>query len=477
MLMLVLAAAPAAQAVRPTGLLQTAAGPRFLVHYTTTPGPDATTDAAAQGVLSAAEHAYDVYRSWGWPDPPSDAPTFDADPRIDIYVHQIVADSDPQGVTRSDAGQTGLGISSYFEVQPAATAKPVVTSHELFHVFQRGVYRTASVFLRESTAVWASTTVTGDAEWGHAYLTDPSLSLECPGQPLAAHCEYVHWPFFAVAAARHGNDLLATAWLRLRVLNPGADPGQSLRAVDDTLHGRGSSLSAAFAESASDNLAAAFGRRQLLPPTAISPSQPPSRAGAQTFAVSHLAARVVVVAGGSGRNLCAPTILRVRVTLPPGIGAQPVLMRPGAVVPLAVSGNTATGEVPLDSSCSRAALLLANPSLTADNQAFVVNAATTLPTPKLKLKRVPRRVGLPSRGRPTVRFRITANGAGRAVLTLRCGKRRATRGIRVASGTAKTYVRSPVRRLKTCSLQVVPFDVLGERSGTTRKAKVKLVNS
>ena len=134
-----LALPASAGAARPAGLGQRVGDARLLVHYTTG-GPEAITDAAAQQVLAAAGRAYDAYRSWGWPDPPSDATgpadANNPDGRIDVYVHAINSPDDPQGITRSDAGYTGLTLPSYIELQPAAAAKPVVVSHELFHVFQ-----------------------------------------------------------------------------------------------------------------------------------------------------------------------------------------------------------------------------------------------------------------------------------------------------------------------------------------------------
>ena len=471
-----LALPASAGAARPTGLGQSVGDARLLVHYTTG-GPEAITDAAAQQVLAAAGRAYDAYRSWGWPDPPSDATgpadANNPDGRIDVYVHAINSPDDPQGITRSDAGYTGLTLPSYFELQPAAAGKPVVASHELFHVFQRGVYRTASRFLREATAVSASNVVTGAGEWGYSYLTDPSVPLECPGQPVEARCEYRHWPFFAALAARHGPGTVLAAFQRLAVLNPGTDPGASMQALDDALRARGSSLGSALAETFADDAALALARRPLPAPNMLL-GAPGSRASASGL-LDHLSARLIVVGPRTGA-LCGPSILRFAVSLPAGIATQPAAVRPGATPLLLPSfGNVASGDLALLSGCASAILVVPNLSTTADRQGYAVRVAKTLATPRLKLKKVPRKVRLGKRGIPSVRFAILATGPGRAALSLSCGRKTRRRTVFVDGRLRRFAVMAPARRAGTCRLAAVSLDVLGERPGRARSVRVKLI--
>jgi hypothetical protein len=465
-----------AEAARPVGLGQAVGGARLLVHYTTS-GSEAITDGAAQQLLAAAERADGVYRSWGWPDPPSDAggpaDANNPDGRIDVYVHGINSPDDPQGVTRSDAGYTGLTLPSYIEIQPVAAAKPVVVSHELFHVFQRGVYRTGSKFLKEATAVWASNAVTGAGEWGYSYLTNPSVPLECPGQPPSAFCEYRHWPFFAVVAAHHGPATVLATFQRLAALNPGLDPGASLHAIDDALRARGSSLSAAFAEAVTDDAGLALARRAI-PGTSLFLGPPGSRRGSASGSIDHLSARLVVVGPRAGTP-CGAAILRFAVNVGPGIPTQPAVLRAGATQLLSGTSAGAMGDLSLPLGCATAIVVVPNLSTAADQQPYVVRAARTLPTPRVKLKKVPRRVKLGKRGRPIVRFRIVATGVGEAAVTLSCGRRKTRRTVLVDSRLRTVALRAPARRVGTCLLGAISLDVLGERPGHARSARVRLV--
>ena len=119
--------------------------------------------------------------------------------------------------------------------------------------------------------------------------------------------------------------------------------------------------------------------------------------------------------------------------------------------------------------------MVPNLSTTADRQGYAVRVARTLATPRLKLKKVPRRVRLGKRGLPSVRFAILATGPGRAALSLSCGRKTRRRTVFVDGRLRRFAVRAPARRTGTCRLAAVPLDVLGERPGRARSVRLKLV--
>ena len=85
------------------------------------------------------------------------------------------------------------------------------------------------------------------------------------------------------------------------------------------------------------------------------------------------------------------------------------------------------------------------------------------------------KVRLGKRGLPSVRFAILATGAGRAALTLSCGRKTRRRTVFVDERLRRFAVKPPTRRTGACRLAAVPLDVLGERPGRARSVRLKLV--
>ena len=103
------------------------------------------------------------------------------------------------------------------------------------------------------------------------------------------------------------------------------------------------------------------------------------------MAVNHLAARYLGFTRGTAGDTgpCYAATLALTVALPAGLGSKPSFYSSGvgtAVVPLTVSGNTASLSVPW-STCTGGPsgyLALPNPSLASDSQVFTVSGTVTV---------------------------------------------------------------------------------------------------
>jgi hypothetical protein len=161
--------------------------------------------------------------------------------------------------------------------------------------------------------------------------------------------------------------------------------------------------------------------------------------------------------------------LRLTVTWPAGLtGVQPAWVRHdfGLVQKLKVTGNTATGVLPLDGTTPPAMLILANPSATLDGQRFDVTATFVRgPPPIVRIVSAT----VVRRGARFLRLQTLCSTGAR--LRLKLGSLRQT--VFVGAGTSIGELFVPPGLHGTKTLSITPLDSRGRR-GRTVTAGVKL---
>ncbi len=131
---------------------------------------------------------------------------------------------------------------------------------------------------------------------------------------------------------------------------------------------------------------------------------------------------------------------------------------------LTVSGNSATGTVPLDGTFVPAMLILANPSSSLDGQRFVVSATVVAGPPPVVVD-----VSAKRSGTALVRLKFTTSAGGRFGVTI--GKQRTTLIANAGANSGEVFVPRSVRgRVK---VTITPFDARGRR-GRPVSTKVSL---
>lgn len=373
---------PAAQAARPPvpAPVSELAGPHFVIHYTTSGGSpaDRLTPEGAATALANAETAYAWYLSQGYP-----APLDDGDGKTDVYVFAV-----PIGPAAGRDNEAADQTSGYILLTPAANNVYAV-AHELFHVIQFEIFA-HSGFFSESSAEWAGQAVV--AAGGGApppnWFPDPWVSLDCLGSGCGdAAGGYRGSIFWEYLSERFGTGIVHESFDREALLGSSDHQAHDLQALGETLAARGTSIAAAF-----NGYAQAAVAGQITRPGVVPHSPAASRLFyaeqavdyvPQIVRVNHLAMRVIAFLGAADEATpCRQATLQLQVDLPPGVPTQPVfvILPPSgyppatAVYPLAVSGSTASAQIPW-ATCSAAvgSLALPNASTSADEQAFTVH--------------------------------------------------------------------------------------------------------
>lgn len=369
--------APIAQAARPPvpAPVSELAGPHFVVHYTSSGGSsaDRLSPEGAATTLANAEAALAWYLSQGYP-----MPLDDGDGKIDIYVFAV-----PIGPAAGRDDESTDQTSGYILLTPSANNVYAV-AHELFHVIQFAIF-SHSGFFSESSAEWAGQAVYA-AQGGSPppnWFPDPWVSLDCLGPACGdAAGGYRGSIFWEYLSEHYGTGIAHEA-----LLGSADHQAHDVQALDETLAAHGSSLSAAFNGYAQAAVAGQITRPGVLPhtpaPSRLFFAEQPVDYVPQSFTVNHLAMRVIAFLGAADEAApCTKATLQLQVDLPPGVPSQPVFVTyppsgyPPAtgIHPLAVSGTTASAEVPWATcSASVGSLALPNASTSGDAQAFTVH--------------------------------------------------------------------------------------------------------
>lgn len=365
------------------------AGPNFVVHYTTSGGTaaDRLTPEGAATALANAETALAWYRSQGFP-----APLDDGDGKTDIYVFAV-----PIGPAAGRDDEASNQTSGYILITPAANNIYAV-AHELFHVIQFAIFA-HSGFFSESSAEWAGQAVyasTGGSAPPN-WFPDPWVSLDCLGSACGdAPGGYRGSIFWEFLSEHYGAGIVHEAFDREALLGSSDHQAHDVQALGEALAARGTSLAAAFNGYAQAAIAGQITRPGVVPHSPAASqlfyAELPVNYVPQTFTVNHLAMRVIAFRGAAGdASPCTPGTLDLQVDLPPGVPSQPVFVTYPAsgyppatgIYPLAVSGTTASAEVPW-TTCASAigSLALPNASTSADNQPFTVHFGVSYPVPE-----------------------------------------------------------------------------------------------
>lgn len=390
-----------ASATRLVGLPETMTTAHFQVHYSGFPltGKPVLHQDAAE-LAANLERAYAAFLGWGYPAPPSDG-----DAHIDVYVTDLsLAGALGFAFADTSASQT----SGYIHVHDQAVRDAATAAHELFHVFQLGIWAPMDPWLMEGSAEWAGFRFLGfpaTVDLGgpapvalSKTLAAPDMSLSCTGDACGLdeyeRGGYSRWHFYQYLTERRGAEAVERIFEKGLELNDPALPATDLLA--QSLLSNGSSLSDTFVDWTVANLSGAYeGAPGLkgVEPTTTSSTATGTASGplpAQTIPVNHLAARYLAFTRGSAASTgpCYAATLNLTVSLPSGIGARPFFRwsAPGSpAIPLAISGSSASLSLPWDT-CTwdeRGLLVLQNPSTTVDAALFTVGGSLTVDKTRL----------------------------------------------------------------------------------------------
>jgi hypothetical protein len=399
----VVAVAPA-QGGRALGLPETLTTAHFQVHWDGFPVDGSPVTWQQAGDLAASlERAYSMYTTeLGYAAPPSDG-----DQWIDVYVVDL-SSIGALGVASTDTSANQS--SAYIYIDDNATEMPDTAAHELFHVFQFGIWAPASPWLLEGTAEWNAFRLLGfpssvvDSSGEPYPLTDtlgaPDMSVNCKGSACGLTGYevggYSRWHFYEYLSERFGPAIVKDVFLKGKALNDTGLTGTDL--LNYTLLDRGTTLSNVFTDWTVANMTGDYTITSLRGVRAPVFSTTPTGDASgpllpQKVAVNHLAARYLAFTPGSGSSTgpCYEATLSLNVSWPSGLGARPYFLWTGTptpplvegqlapivpATPLAVSGSTASLSVPWSTcaSTNKGILSLPNPSTGVDAADFTVSA-------------------------------------------------------------------------------------------------------
>ena len=389
-----------ASAARVLGLPETMTTAHFQVHYSGFPltgKPVLHQDAAT--LASNLEQAYSTFTSWGYPAPPSDG-----DPYIDVYVTDL-----------SLLGALGLAFPEttsnqthgYLHIHDEALYDRATAAHELFHLFQFGLWAPMEPWLLEGSAEWAGFRFLGfpsSLDLGGPApvelvktLGAPDMSLSCTGAACGLdeyeRGGYSRWHFYEYLTERYGNVGVKAIFDKGKELDNASMPATDL--LSQSLMSRGSTLADTFVDWTVANMSGSYTAPGLkgMQPTVTSSTPTGTASGAlpvQTVVVNHLAARYLAFTRGADGTTgpCYAATLNLSVSFPSGLGARPFFRWSAAdslAIPFAVSGSTASLSLPWDT-CSwseRGLLLLQNPTTGVDAAMFSVSGSLVVDKTKL----------------------------------------------------------------------------------------------
>jgi len=389
------------QAARVLGLPETLTTPHFQVHWDGFPAAGTQVTWQQAGDMAANfERAYSMYTTeLGYAAPPSDG-----DAWIDVYVTDLGLPG-PLGLTFADTGANQT--SAYILVDDEVTELPYLAAHELFHVFQFGIWAPTSPWMLEGTAEWNGFRFMGfpaalpDGADDTFPLVDtlgaPDMSINCSGTACGLTDYeiggYSRWHFYEYLSERYGPGIVKDIFLKAKALNDATLTGTDF--LNATLADKGATLADVFTDWTVANMTGNYtipSLKGVQPP--VHSSTPTGNAtGAlptQQVAVNHLAARYLAFMRGTGQSdgPCYEATLSLTVSWPTGLGARPYFLWPSAVntpIPLAVSGTTASLSIPWNTcaTATQGLLSLPNPSATVDAALFTVTGSVTVDKTRL----------------------------------------------------------------------------------------------
>lgn len=387
-------AAPAQ--ARILGLPETLTTSHFQVHWDGLPATGTPVTWQQAGDLAAnLELAYSTYTTdLGYAAPPSDG-----DAWIDVYITDLAAPG-ALGLTFTDTGANQS--SSYIYIDDDATELAFLAAHELFHVFQFGIWAPASPWMLEGTAEWNGFRFVGfpaslpDGADDEFALVDtlgaPDMSISCSGNAcgLTAYEAggYSRWHFYEYLSERYGPGVVKDIFLKAQALNDVTLTGTDF--LNATLADKGATLADVFTDWTVANMNGNYSIASLkgVRPPLYSSTGSGDATGSlptQKVAVNHLAARYLAFTRGSGQTdgPCYEATLSLSVSWPTGLGARPYFFWTAAgstPIPLAISGTTASLSVPWNTcaTAEQGLLSLPNPTAGVDAALFTVTGSTTV---------------------------------------------------------------------------------------------------
>jgi hypothetical protein len=352
--------------------------------------PDYISQSQAGDVLGWAERSYSVYSSWGYP-----APLLDADGKLDITVKTL----DPRYAAISIVNNPNAGPSSgTFQLDSKNGLTFHIVANQVFQLFGWAIYSIPDQWLDLASAEWAAFKVESfngitPTTWGESERTLDCVGDQCGYAAGASDSELAYnrsgfpgWSFFEYLAEQYGDGFVRSVWNQAASNGAGST---SLKAVDDALASKGSSLSSAFNGWITTRLAGSWTLKALQGslPQVFASTQTGATNGPlsqQFVVVDHLAARYLAFVPGDGTaaGLCHGGTLAITVSLPANASSRPAVFVAGSTdaQPLSVNGNKASITIPW-SDCTGGApayLSLPNASTTVNGGVFVVSATLTI---------------------------------------------------------------------------------------------------
>ena len=368
----------------------------FLVHFQSAAAvPGAITLTQAGDIASIAERAYSAEVADGYPTPPSDG-ALGGDGRIDIYVDDL-SGTGYIGLTFPDTGSSP--DSAYILLDGAKPELGLAqhnVAHELFHVFQVGIWYSSQVsdhWLYEGSAEWMGYRVDGYA--GNFDLGPDDMSLDCRDPIGAEECDtdpylgngYSRWPFFEYLAEKYGTSFMKDIF----ALGQSGAP-TATAALANALAAKGTTLADTFDAWTTVEMTGGYTVTPLqgykpTPYTTIQTGPKTATLPVQRVSLNHLASRFLEFKRGDGdaSEACFRATLSLVVAMPPGTLSKPTFYWDGTgsvPVPLTINGNTASASIPW-STCTgsgEAFLSLQNASLNVEAADFVVNTSVSVDT-------------------------------------------------------------------------------------------------
>jgi hypothetical protein len=368
----------------------------FKVFYNGDPTkPDYLTETQAGDILGEAEQSYAGFTAMGYP-----VPLVGASGKTEFYVYDLsqwnLAGVDCANGTftfaSSDIGRPDQAMTiawAAFAESADSRWNPSSSSDD---------------WLTQGGAEWAAAKSLNYPAAAFSDLGPPDISLDCWDAAGSSKCSkdgyqnlaLSRWTFYEYLSERFGQLFL------LEVFNDSQAAGSAYTGLSNALLAHGTTLPDVYNDWVRTDMTGGYtaGPLQGLVPTTYTKIQTGTKTGpvfqTQTQAgpvassiqvpVDHLATRYVEFDRGDGStsSTCYAATLAVTVTIPAGTLSKPNFFWTGiggSVVPLSISGSTATASVPWDTctwSKGIGLLSLPNASSAVNGANFVVSATLSV---------------------------------------------------------------------------------------------------
>jgi hypothetical protein len=355
--------------------------PHFAVHYQSDligdPARWAITQTTAGDIAALAERALAAETAAGYAPPMSDG-VLGGDARTDIYVEDLSAyikDQSKLGaldVTVPDDA-AALQTSSYIVLagdQPKLALGQHTIAREVFHTILLSIWQPRRPLL--STDINDYWLLEGSAEW-MGFLVEPNdisiglkfgppdMALDCRDPIGTNQCDfndyanngYSRWAFFEYLSETYGPSFVR------RVFELGPSAGSAVKAVDNALVEKGTTLAATYNAWTLFDLLGSYTPAGLqgIPPLVYHQLEtgikPPPKPQIVKVPVNHLSTRIVQFNRGDGdpTQACYEATLSLTVAMPAGTLSKPVFWwnaNGSAPVALTIVGSNAFAPIPWD---------------------------------------------------------------------------------------------------------------------------------